>query len=449
MSITPISGQKAIFRGGLEKKNLGRAKMENIVINVKNLTKTYNIYKNNRARLKESFYLWRKKFHYPFHALLDVSVDIRKGETIGIVGCNGSGKSTFLQIICGILQASSGSIDVKGRISALLELGAGFNPQFTGRQNVYLNGAILGLRKREIDDCFERILSFSEIGEFIDQPVKTYSSGMYVRLAFSIAINVKPDILIIDEALSVGDTLFQSKCYGKFKEFQKQGVTILFVTHSLSLITQYCSRAFLLEKGRICADGAPKNVVDDYSRMLVASNSFPDKAGNTDPQLDIIARKNIIKNFKINPNENRYGNGNATILDGGIYSLNGDPFQSLIQGEEYEFRVKVKFNKTMINPILAFTIKDVKGVEISGTNTQFHNCDTGVVNPGDILEAGFRHKMLLNPGGYLLSLGCAGYEDEEYVVYERRYDYLAFDVISTHGSVGIFDLDSFVSVSRN
>ena len=197
-----------------------------------------------------------------------------QGETLGVIGRNGSGKSTLLQIICGILTPTGGDLTVQGRISALLELGAGFNPEFTGRENVYLNASILGLKKTEIDDCFDKIADFADIGMFIDRPVKNYSSGMYVRLAFAVAININPDILIVDEALAVGDTLFQAKCFEKFREFKAKGVTILFVTHSLDLIVRYCSKALLLDGGSLVTIGDPREVVDSYNRLLVAQGNI-------------------------------------------------------------------------------------------------------------------------------------------------------------------------------
>ncbi len=243
-------------------------KNENAII-VKDLSKSYYLYNKRSDRVKEAFHPFRKKYHNPFNALKNVSLSIQKGETVGIIGRNGSGKSTLLQVICGILKPTGGSVEKNGRISALLELGAGFNPEFTGRENVYINGAIFGLKREEIDERFESIEAFADIGIYIDQPVKSYSSGMYVRLAFAVAVNARPDILIVDEALAVGDTLFQSKCFAKFKEFQKKDVTILFVSHSMDLVTRYCSKAYLLDKGEIVSEGASKHVVDAYNRLIV------------------------------------------------------------------------------------------------------------------------------------------------------------------------------------
>ncbi|RJP74837.1 MAG: ABC transporter ATP-binding protein [Desulfobacteraceae bacterium] len=418
-------------------------------ISVRNVTKTYKLYTYPIERVKEAFHPFRKSYHHPFHALTDISIDIQKGETAGIIGRNGSGKSTLLQVICGILQPSSGSVSTNGRISALLELGAGFNPEFTGRQNVYINAAILGLSREEIDARFQEISTFAAIGEYIDQPVKSYSSGMYIRLAFSVAIHVEPDILVVDEALAVGDTLFQAKCFAKFREFQKKGVTIIFVTHSLDMITRYCTKAYLLEQGTLLAGGNPKDIVDEYNRMIV-------NCSTTKGELTGIT---CVENDQTNPveteteklagiPENRYGVGKAKITGAEIRSSDGHPVKVLSQGEWYEIRITGEFFQTIDNPIFAFTIKDVRGFDISGTNTSFLKVPTGIVQEGDILTAGFKQKITLNPGEYLLSLGCTGFEKGEYVVYERRYDYMTFEVVSHRGSVGIFDLDSSVTIIK-
>ena len=422
---------------------------EGVVIKARNLSKTYKLYGRHADRVKETFHPLRKRFHHLFNALNDVSLDVNRGETVGIIGRNGSGKSTLLQIICGVLQPTYGNVWTNGRISALLELGAGFNPQFTGRENVYVNGAILGLSHNDIERCLPQIVDFADIGEFIDQPVKNYSSGMYVRLAFAVAINVNPDILIVDEALAVGDTLFQAKCFAKFKEFQEQGITILFVSHSLDLILRYCSSAYLLEKGSIHASGSPKDVVDEYNRLIVnCSGRSPDVGTATDAPLEIGREKQWEGMFQVNHNENRYGNGKAEIFEAGIFDVDGRPLQTLMQRDTYEFRLKIRFKDTIHEPIFAYTIKDVKGLDISGTNTLYQNVETGTVNDGDVFLATFKTKILLNSGGYLLSVGCAGLENGGYVVYERRYDYMAFDVVSDRAAVGLVDLDSEIEIKR-
>jgi teichoic acid transport system ATP-binding protein len=422
---------------------------DDIAIRARDITKTYTLYTNRADRVKETFHPFRKKYHRPFSALNNVSFDVKRGETAGIIGRNGSGKSTLLQIICGILQPTSGSVEVSGKVSALLELGAGFSPEFTGRQNVFINAAILGMNHEQTEARFDDIAAFAEIGDFIDQPVKTYSSGMHVRLTFATAINVDPDILVVDEALSVGDTFFQSKCFAKFREFQERGITIVFVTHSLDLITRYCSTAYLLEQGEVHASGFPKDVVDEYNRLTVrCSGQTPVEPARSFEKQDVVKGKQWEGMFQVNPNENRYGNGKAEILEAGIFSTDGSALQTLAQGETYEFQLKARFKDTILNPVLAYTIKDAKGFDISGTNTLYKNISTGTVHKEDVLLAVFTHKMLLNPGGYLLSFGCAGFENGEYVVYERRYDYLSFEVVSTSGSVGFVDLDSKIAIRK-
>jgi teichoic acid transport system ATP-binding protein len=400
-------------------------------------------------------------YHQEFPAISDISLIVNPGETVVIVGRNGSGKSTLLQVICGILRPTQGKGDVSGRFSAVLELGAGFNPEFTGRENVYLNGSILGLSREEIDDCFTDIESFAGIGDFIDRPVKTYSSGMYVRLAFAVAINVHPDILIVDEALSVGDTLFQAKCFAKFKQFQKQGVTILFVTHSMDLVARYCSRAFLLEEGKLLQTGPAKDVVDSYNRLLIdqsiglreTKSTTEDWQDNGDilegREEQLLAHmKSSEHDFQLNPDENRYGNGKAEIVRVGIYDCKGQPQQTVCHAEQFKIIMDVVFHTDLDDPLFAFTIKDVKGFDLTGTNTFFHGIETGIMRKGELFRVVFKQYMRLNAGSYLLSFGCAGFEKGKYVVYDRRYDLMSFEVISGRQSVGFFDLDSEIFVDQ-
>lgn len=433
----------------------------NIAIHLDNVQKTYKLFARPLHRVAEALLPNSSgKYHQEFHALKGISFTVGKGQTFGIIGENGSGKSTLLQVICGILQPTFGQVDVNGRISALLELGAGFNPEFTGRENVFLNGAILGVERHVMEKTLDDILAFADIGAFIDQPVKTYSSGMYVRLAFAVAINVNPDILIVDEALSVGDTSFQAKCFAKFKEFQDKGATILFVTHSMDLITRYCDNALLLEHGQIVKSGPAKEVVDEYNRRIVncseTSSDTNEPAqidANDNEKEEIVTQINdhMLESelaYQLNPNENRYGNGKAEIVEMGIYSLQNSTKHSFVHGEIYKFWFKTLFHEELNNPITAYTIKDVKGFDLTGTNTLFQDIDIGTVKAGDVLLTEFEHKMMLNPGGYLLSFGCAGFQNGEYVVYDRRYDVITFEVISDKSSVGFFDLDSKIQIRR-
>ncbi len=250
---------------------------EHIAIRVRDLNKIYKLYDKPMDRLKEALGLSRRKRYKEHYALNHVSMDIRQGETVGIIGTNGSGKSTILKIITGVLNPTSGSVEVDGRISALLELGAGFNQEYNGIENIYLNGTMIGFSREEIDQKMESILEFADIGDYVYQPVKTYSSGMFVRLAFAVAINIDPEILIVDEALSVGDVFFQAKCYHKFEEFKKMGKTILFVSHDLSSVSKYCDRVILLNKGEKLAEGSPKEMIDIYKQVLVGQYEIPEE----------------------------------------------------------------------------------------------------------------------------------------------------------------------------
>ena len=434
---------------------------DKVVINAIQLTKTYKLYNRPLDRVKEAFNPFGRKFHRVFYALEEMSLAIRKGETVGIIGRNGSGKSTLLQVMSGVLKPSSGEIQVKGRVSALLELGAGFNPNFTGRENVYLNAAILGFSQKEIDRLYPKIVEFADIGDFIDQPVRVYSSGMYVRLAFAVAINVDPDILVVDEALAVGDAQFQSKCFAKFRALQEKGVTIIFVTHALDLVTRYCSRAFLIEKGQVLSSGYPKTIVDEYNRLIVDCNT---QAQKSIAHQDVIRRPpkrdskdiDLLKNtdlfwdglFQINPQENRYGEGKARIIEAGIFDRNENPTQTLIKNRYYIFKLRIRFNQPLTEPIFAYTIKDVQGFDISGTNTLFQEIKTGRFKSDDEIIVTFQHNMTLNPGGYLLSFGCAGYEDGKYIVHDRRYDHFVFEVISDKAYVGFVDIGSKIIINK-
>ncbi len=423
-------------------------------IEVNNLTKVYRLYNSPRDRLREIISLNGKRFHNDFHALNDVSFNIEKGQTVGIMGQNGSGKSTLLKIICGVLQPTTGSFRTNGRIAALLELGAGFNPEFTGRQNVYMNGALMGFEREEMARRFSDIETFAEIGEFIDQPVKTYSSGMYVRLAFAAAINIDPEILIVDEALSVGDALFQSRCFAKFQEFKEKGITIIFVTHDLGLVTTHCERALLLDQGAMVAEGLPKPVVDEYNRLLVSRNGTtltPETEKNEQSISQQVAPTKEVEwqgLFRVNPNENRYGTNKAEILEAGIFTPDHKPVQVLERNQEYVIKVKVRHNDSMPAAIIAFSIKDPKGTILCGTNTLNQDVKIGHLEKDEVILVTFRQKIKINPGEYLLSVGVTAYEEGEYLVYDRRFDYLAFQIIAEELRGGLFDPESVIEWTR-
>lgn len=419
-------------------------------IEVQSLTKIYRLYNSPKDRLKEMLSFRGKKYHREFYALNEVSFSVEKGQTVGIIGQNGSGKSTLLQIICGVLQQTSGSIKVNGRIAALLELGAGFNSEFTGRENVYMNGALMGLTREEMDRRFSDIEAFAEIGEFVDQPVKTYSTGMFVRLAFAAAVNVDPQILIIDEALSVGDVLFQAKCFSKFRQFKQKGITIIFVTHSLDLITTHCNYAILLNKGSAVRQGKPKEVVDEYNRIITSRNSVD--ASSVHPTMMKDIHQNSISKkiewnglFRLNPNEDRYGTKRAEVLEAGIFTTQHEPVQILERNRVYLIKVKVRHQDRMPGAIVAYSIKDPKGVILCGTNTLFQNIEIEDMEKGDVILVAFQQQIQINPGDYLLSVGAAAFEGGEYVVYDRRYDYMPIQIIADQPRVGLFDPQSIIN----
>ena len=421
--------------------------MDEIAISVNEVSKVYKLYNKPSDRLKESLGLTKKQVSTDHYALNNISFKINKGETVGIIGTNGSGKSTILKIITGVLNPTKGDVKIQGRISALLELGAGFNPEYSGVENVYLNGTMIGFSKEEIDSKLDAILEFADIGEYVYQPVKTYSSGMFVRLAFAVAINIDPEILIVDEALSVGDVFFQAKCYNKFEEFKKLGKTILFVSHDLGSITKYCDRAILLNKGTMLAEGEPKEIVDLYKKVLVS-----DPGSDIDTETLVNDKKNDTTDYKSNMNVNSqlqdYGDGSAHIIDYGIIDSDGTVTNTLLKNRDFSIVMKVRFDRKINNPIFAFTIRDIKGTDITGTNTMYEKIDTKTVNNGDVIEVRFTQKMILQGGEYLISLGCTGYEEGEFKVYNRLYDVFNITVIADKTTAGFFDMDSKVIIKR-
>lgn len=418
-----------------------------VAIFAENLSKKYQIYEKPSDRLKQSLARGRKKYYREFNALKKISFSVEKGQTFGIIGQNGSGKSTLLQLLANTLEPTTGKLHVNGRVAALLELGSGFNPDYTGRENVYMNGSILGVSKEQMDQRFKEIEEFADIGDFMDQPVKTYSSGMYVRLAFSVAINVDADILIVDEALAVGDVFFQVKCYKKFEEFKKQGKTILLVTHDLGSVMKYCDNVLVLNYGDSMGILPAKEAVDLYKKLVVDLHKSNQAFGETNENQD--SKKDIV-NWKVNYPENseriEYGNGNAVIFDYAIFDSLGELTSTIDKGAIYIIKLKVKFEKTIKSPIFAMTIKDLKGTEIAGTNTMIENVSPDIVQAGDFIEVQFKQEMNMQGGSYTLSFGCTGFENGEFVVYHRLYDELIFQVISTKNTVGFFDLKSEVSL---
>lgn len=442
--------------------------MEELAIKVDHVSKIYKLYDKPTDRVKESLGLTRKKLSKDHYALNDMNFDVYRGETVGIIGTNGAGKSTILKIITGVLNPTSGNVQIHGRISALLELGAGFNMEYTGIENVYLNGTMIGFSKEEIDAKLDDILKFADIGDFVYQPCKTYSSGMFVRLAFAVAINIDPEILIVDEALSVGDVFFQAKCYKKFEEFKQMGKTILFVSHDLGSIAKYCDRVVLLNKGTKLAEGSAKEMVDLYKKVLVnqydefeippGQDDAPtiEAAEATQPQEEtkqVVSGDNTWdSNWKsqltLNPEIQEYGEGQVKIADVAILDSQGNITNVVEKGSRFIIKMRLAFSEEVSDPIFAMTIKNLQGTDVTGTNTFYEGIDTGTIAAGEQRIATFEQQLDLQGGDYLISLGCTGYIAGEFHVFHRLYDFCNLTVVSNKNTVGFYDTNSVVTVIK-
>ena len=433
---------------------------EEIAIRINDVSKLYKLYDKPTDRLKESLGLSKQKKYKEHYALRNVSFDVKKGECVGIIGTNGAGKSTILKIITGVLNQTAGEVQINGRISALLELGAGFNMEYTGIENVYLNGTMIGFTREEIDAKMDEILEFADIGDFVNQPVKTYSSGMFVRLAFAVAINIDPEILIVDEALSVGDVFFQLKCFKKFEEFKKNGKTILFVSHDLSSIEKYCDKAILLDHGKNIAEGIPIDIINKYKKimtgMTVEEVEEQEKAGSKLDSGKIEDEQNELGNenelwmdkLEINPQIDEYGDMKAKIVDIGVFDDNGYLTTTLIKGNRFTLRSKIEIKETIDDPIFTYTFKTLKGQDITGTNTMYEKVSVGTAKAGDVYVASFSQEMNLQGGEYLLSMSCTSFVDGDLVAHDRMYDVLNITVVSDKNTVGFYDMNSEVDVKK-
>lgn len=435
-----------------------------IAISVRNVGKTFRLYKRPQDRLLQRFS--RKPLFKEFHALADIDFEVKRGETVGIIGRNGSGKSTLLQLICGTLTPTAGEVNVNGRIAALLELGAGFNPEFTGRENVYLNATILGLTKEEIDARLQDIFDFADIGEFVDQPVKTYSSGMYVRLAFAVIAHVDADILVIDEALAVGDALFTQKCMRFLRAFREKG-TILFVSHDSHAVTNLCQRAIWLNQGRIQEQGVAKEVAEAYLASLFASTNRKDEKPATEsemakpedwvdqrlPYINASPLRNDIEVFRFDPKASAFGHGHAAITNVRLENDEGRPLAWVVGGEIVNLRVKVKVRELLDRPIVGFYVKDRLGQNLFGDNTYLSYADDPVSAPaGTELTVRFRFPMPLLPAGdYSIAVAVANGTQLEHVHHHWIHDALIFrsqcSAVAS-GLVGIPMLDISLEASE-
>lgn len=456
------------------------------IISVDQVSKVYRLYDKPIDRLLESISLRKKSYHKDFYALRDISFSVGRGEAVGIIGTNGSGKSTMLKIITGVLSATTGKVESRGSICALLELGAGFNQDYTGIENIYMNGTMMGFSKAEMDEKLPAILEFADIGDFVYQPVKSYSSGMFVRLAFALYISIDPEVLIVDEALSVGDVFFQAKCYHRMDELKRKGTTILMVTHDLGSVMKYCDRVVLFHKGEKVGEGLPGQMVDKYKKILAGKDPHAEQfmeeqnfLGNVDEERRGNAgttEKNVgtgiasgtaestsleagqhspkptgfmKDHLTLNPSSQQYGNGKAEILDFGVLDKNGRPGNVLLKGEEFSIKERIVFHDDIAAPIFTFTIKDKRGMDLSGTNTLFEGKEIPAVKKGDEYFCTFTQRMNLQGGEYLLSISCTGFEEGEHTVYDRKYDITSITVLSNKNTVGIYDMESEVTLERH
>jgi ABC-type polysaccharide/polyol phosphate transport system ATPase subunit len=417
-------------------------KHEDTIITIDHVKKKYRLYHERQDSLKDMILSFGRRATYEdLWALNDVSYEFKRGHTYGLIGENGCGKSTLLKAIANILRPESGTVTVDGRISALLELGAGFHPDLSGRENIFLNGAILRLSKAEIQDKYDDIVAFSELEEFIDMPVKSYSSGMYMRLAFAIAVNVDPDILLIDEVLAVGDISFQRRCFRRIKEYQEAGKTIIFVSHDVNSVKDLCDEAILLDHGKIVASGPPMNIVSAYFEMLSVKEAAKRQASGEDAETffqgdDLNAAK-----------KKRYGFGAAAIKDYAFLNSAGERVTSIKSGDSIKVRYIVEFNDIIPNPVVGMTIHSSTGLDIYGTNSYFSDTVIAPEKAGDVIEATFSFDAWLQEGNYSISLGIVDMTDGKVTPADRWVDAVTFDVIKGNEMVGITDLRASLAVS--
>ena len=488
-----------------------------VAIKIEHLYKNYKMFARKKDRFLETILPHYQK-HGEFSAINDLNLEIKKGEVLGILGKNGAGKSTLLKMITGVVTPTSGTIEVNGKISSLLELGTAFNMELTGVENIYQHGQVMGLTHDEIKAKEQEIIDFADIGDHLIQPVKTYSSGMFARLAFACAINVNPDILIVDEVLSVGDMAFQLKCFKKFEEFKKQGKTILFVTHNVADVIRNCNRSIIIANGRKIFDGDVKTGVDKYKKIIVGIEdeeiqkdniemikNEEQKAENTneentnqengnqnnanvenvnqdntngesknqeninqdntnnlenEPKINLNKENNTTnthkndnqtwkEHFMQNPDLLTYGNGQAEIIDYGIFDDNGNYQTTINNNQEYKIKKKVKFNEEIDEPIFALSIKDFKGLELGGVNTRAYKKITGLYEKGDTVIVEFKQTFPLAPERYTLSFGCTKItHNGDLEVFDRKYDALFVEIIAFRDCLGLIDLKSEINITK-
>jgi ABC-type polysaccharide/polyol phosphate transport system ATPase subunit len=391
------------------------------VVAAHKLSKVFHLYRKPSDRILEAIPFLGKRAHTDFWALRDVSFRVERGEILGVVGPNGSGKSTLLQIVCGILRPTSGRVVKEGRVAALLELGAGFNPEFTGRENVYISGEILGLSRREVGEAFPRIEAFAEIGEYIDRPVKEYSTGMYVRLAFATAIHVDPEILVVDEALAVGDAIFASRCVQKFEELKRRRVTVLFVSHDLGLVKRLADRAIFLVNGRVEAEGSPSDVVNRYVGMVLERQQREAGAGEGPP---------LESSF-------RHGDGASRVTAVEVVNRQGGPVEAVRTGERITVRVRAEFVRNVEDLVVGMLIRNRLGVDVFGTNTRLEGRSLGAFRAGEQVEVEFEFECLLGQHEYTLTVATQHWDGSSQ---DWLDDVLSFRVMDPRAGSGAASL---------
>jgi ABC-type polysaccharide/polyol phosphate transport system ATPase subunit len=460
-----------------------------VVISARNVSKTYRIWSTPAQRLLSPAYArigdalpgplgdaFQRKSeagYRDFHALKDINLELRRGEALGIIGLNGSGKSTLLQIIAGTLRPTTGEVDVRGRVAALLELGSGFNPEFTGRENVLLTASVLGLTRQQANERFDDIAAFADIGEFIEEPIKTYSSGMVMRLAFSVAAHVSPDVLIVDEALSVGDSRFQLKCARTIDRFIESGMTLLFVSHDSGTVKRLCHSAILLNQGRLVYAGVPNDVVNLYSTLAVeggsnealelriaeirartalpAQGQSPSDGAALEPEDPALAAReeklltDERSHVQMSGREFSYGGKLGRIHRVSICGADGRLSSGFVSGDPVVARMVVESSEALPEPIYALTLKNTKGVEIYGTNTLFSRQPCPPVRAGEKVQVDFAFNLDVMPGTYFLSFGFTAFAGEELVVLHRRYDAISFEVHAHDRTFGIANLKAVIT----
>ncbi|RPD87775.1 ABC transporter ATP-binding protein [Luteimonas sp. 100069] len=411
---------------------------ENLAIDVRDVGKSYHIYEHPSHRLMQGLVGAKKRYYREFWALRGVNIQIRPGQTVGVVGRNGSGKSTLLQMLAGTLTPTEGSVRIQGRVAALLELGSGFNPDFTGRENVYLNASILGLSRSEVEARLDAILAFADIGEFIDQPVRNYSSGMALRLAFAVQAQVQPQVLIVDEALAVGDAKFQAKCFARLKQLKEEGTAILLVSHATDQIVQHCDHALLLDGGRAVCSGKPRDVVNRYLDLLFGKDK-PDAVAERQPPLVGAVQVGRFSGGdsgfegrpNYNPHEYRWGDGAARIVD---FELCSDTMHypvTLKSGERIRLTLRIVFERQVVRPILGFFVKTKEGVVVYASNTEYKPMPefAALGEEGSVTEVTLAYDCRLADGDYFISVGVASRNEAEVVPHDRRFDSIHFQVM--------------------